>query len=437
MPNYVSPLANSSAISRGIIKKDDGSGTYIHTGIDMIGNVGDRVGAAAGGTVIWSGFQGSGSGKNGTGYGNAVVIRDNTTGIAQLYAHLSSIDSSITVGAQVSTNQQLGIIGITGHVDAKSSGGVLHIEILPPTTAAAVAASGGGQPNANGVVKIGIDYSEAYPRIDPLNLIPHSGNSAINLNINNQSTQSNSQIAKDLDNSAVWSGISNPGQVSIFDGFNDDIFTPYSNSLLNKSILSLSSDRYNLNGGWSGLGSSNSHLDDFTFSMGGSNYTLFGKDEGISLSGISSGSAYGGYDWSRDFMGSTSSSYFRPTSTIYEGVSFMGNASNHNSPLAIDLNGNGIETTDIYNDARVYFDIDNDGFAERVGWIKPSDGLLAMDRNSNGTIDNITELFGDYRMTAWNELRLLDSDSDGKINFDSNHLFPLPNSVEYKHAPLN
>ena len=34
------------------------------------------------------------------------------------------------------------------------------------------------------------------------------------------------------------------------------------------------------------------------------------------------------------------------------------------------------------------------GFAERVGWVRPEDGLLAIDRNGNGRIDDINELFG-------------------------------------------
>ncbi len=62
------------------------------------------------------------------------------------------------------------------------------------------------------------------------------------------------------------------------------------------------------------------------------------------------------------------------------------------SPLVLDLDGDGIELTDPWR-SWTYFDIDEDGFAERTGWVSPDDGLLALDGNANGTIDDISELF--------------------------------------------
>ena len=50
------------------------------------------------------------------------------------------------------------------------------------------------------------------------------------------------------------------------------------------------------------------------------------------------------------------------------------------------------------------FDHNSNGFAESTGWAKPDDGLLVLDRNNNGIIDNGTELFGDntnyYKLAA-------------------------------------
>lgn len=66
--------------------------------------------------------------------------------------------------------------------------------------------------------------------------------------------------------------------------------------------------------------------------------------------------------------------------------------------------------------AGVYFDIDNDGFAERVGWVESGDGQLARDTNGNGYIDDITELFGDDMMPAYSKLRKLDANKDHKID---------------------
>jgi len=65
------------------------------------------------------------------------------------------------------------------------------------------------------------------------------------------------------------------------------------------------------------------------------------------------------------------------------------------SPLVLDLNGNGKSSTRL-NESSVYFDMDGDGFKERTAWVESGDGLLVLDKNSNGTIDNGTELFGNF-----------------------------------------
>jgi hypothetical protein len=40
--------------------------------------------------------------------------------------------------------------------------------------------------------------------------------------------------------------------------------------------------------------------------------------------------------------------------------------------LVLDLDGDGVETKHVDNG--VFFDIDNDGFDEKVGWVKGDDG---------------------------------------------------------------
>jgi Ca2+-binding RTX toxin-like protein len=63
-------------------------------------------------------------------------------------------------------------------------------------------------------------------------------------------------------------------------------------------------------------------------------------------------------------------------------------------PLILDLNGNGIETVAANLASPILFDHEGDSIKSGTGWIAPSDGFLALDRNGNGAIDNGSELFG-------------------------------------------
>uniref|UniRef100_UPI002609BFB5 calcium-binding protein n=1 Tax=uncultured Campylobacter sp. TaxID=218934 RepID=UPI002609BFB5 len=66
-------------------------------------------------------------------------------------------------------------------------------------------------------------------------------------------------------------------------------------------------------------------------------------------------------------------------------------------PIVIDFNKNGVTSTRLDN--TVYFDHDNNGFAEATAWIEKDDGLLALDKNNNGKIDNGNELFGNHTIS--------------------------------------
>jgi len=92
-------------------------------------------------------------------------------------------------------------------------------------------------------------------------------------------------------------------------------------------------------------------------------------------------------------------------------------------PLILDLDGDGIETTNVET-AGAYFDQDSDGFAEWTGWVSSDDGLLVMDRNGDGRINDAKELFGNETIlengakaaNGFQALAELDSNEDGKID---------------------
>jgi len=84
-------------------------------------------------------------------------------------------------------------------------------------------------------------------------------------------------------------------------------------------------------------------------------------------------------------------------------------------PLVLDLDGDGYELTTEAN-SKAYFEFDSDGFAERTGWVRGDDALLARDANGNGTIDGITELFGNQTTSGFTMLAAFDGNGDGVIN---------------------
>jgi murein DD-endopeptidase MepM/ murein hydrolase activator NlpD len=86
----------------------------MHEGIDIGVGMGTPIKAAAGGTVIYCGWE--------SGYGNLTVI-DHGGNLATAYGHQSAI--AVACGQQVSQGQVIGYVGCTGHC----TGPHLHFEV--------------------------------------------------------------------------------------------------------------------------------------------------------------------------------------------------------------------------------------------------------------------------------------------------------------------
>lgn len=93
-------------------------------------------------------------------------------------------------------------------------------------------------------------------------------------------------------------------------------------------------------------------------------------------------------------------------------------------PLALDLDGDGLETVGITADQPILFDHNGDGIKTGTGWVAGDDALLVLDRNGNGSIDNGSELFGvdtvlsngENAASGFAALADLDSNHDGQFS---------------------
>ena len=93
-------------------------------------------------------------------------------------------------------------------------------------------------------------------------------------------------------------------------------------------------------------------------------------------------------------------------------------------PIALDLNGNGIETLAADGHDGAMFDHERSGIHTGTGWVHSNDGILVYDRNGDGKINNGGELFGDNTLLkdgstaahGFAALAELDENGDGKVD---------------------
>jgi Ca2+-binding RTX toxin-like protein len=102
-------------------------------------------------------------------------------------------------------------------------------------------------------------------------------------------------------------------------------------------------------------------------------------------------------------------------------------------PLVLDLDGDGIETIAANQFEGAMFDHDNDGIRTATGWIKSDDGILVIDRNGDGIINNGSELFGDstklkngdLASNGYAALSEFDTNGDGKVDANDKNFSQL------------
>ena len=127
--NYIG--VNRTPVPVGTFSSDFGGsravdGGHGHKGIDISGAAGTPISATVGGTVVYSGWGGAGSGYGG--YGYCVAIKDEN-GYIHVYGHMQEGSLGVGVGQKIPSGTRLGGIGNTG----KSFGNHLHYEVRVPS----------------------------------------------------------------------------------------------------------------------------------------------------------------------------------------------------------------------------------------------------------------------------------------------------------------
>jgi len=81
-------------------------------------------------------------------------------------------------------------------------------------------------------------------------------------------------------------------------------------------------------------------------------------------------------------------------------------------PLVINFEGSAAELTQ----RKFEFDLDLDGSSDQISFVSSGSGLLTLDQNGDGTVNDGSELFGARTGNGFNELAAYDDDGNGWID---------------------
>ena len=165
--------------------------------------------------------------------------------------------------------------------------------------------------------------------------------------------------------------------------FNDNSFPFFMDTFQNVNSISGKNYYY----------SSYSEDEEVSFSIDGSVHTSDGRDISFNINAL----------FSRSFCEEIISE---------EDINSSLQESNLVDPLIINLNNNLAEISN----QTFYFDIDSDGIKDEMYSLKSGSGFLALDSNSDGIINDGSELFGTKTQNGFSELSLYDEDNNGWID---------------------
>jgi hypothetical protein len=84
--------------------------------------------------------------------------------------------------------------------------------------------------------------------------------------------------------------------------------------------------------------------------------------------------------------------------------------------LVLDINGNGIIDTVKTYKSKAFFNLNGLDMKNKTAWLRKEDAFLVYDKDNNGKIESLDELFGNVGLSGFDELKSYDKNGDGNID---------------------